>query len=430
MAVPRGPDWWVSGKTGALSPWAQAQVWALSKLAKEKKVKLSQAEIAKSVVKVGGGHPNQQTISALLAEFLDESWYPGKREDSAATRGPKRQMTGQKQQAISRAAKALKRDGVEPSVPAVIERCPTATKNPRTNAPFDKNMILNVFRTQCFDDGAEQPWGHIPPYMKTALPPEQVQLRLAWGKAEQRKGRDASWYFRNVIWMDPCSSVLSEAPKTSFDEHQATYTKGKRWISPDKRATSRNLQASPYATKHCRNGDKRVWWFVVVARGSVQFKVMEDGWRQNGDGMATMVSHLDGILRKMVGRDGRLPRVVVTDRGPGFFQTSTGHVTQDYQNALTRGGFRLWAGDDASRQPADMPDLFPHETAVAWTRKYLKDHPLQKGRGLESLRKQLVSTLSDCADHINKNYDVDGLSRCFPRRVKALVDAKGERLRS
>ena len=96
--MPPGPDWWVSGKKGALSPWAQAQVWALSKLAKEKKVKLSQAEIAKSVVKVGGGHPNQQTISALLAEFLDESWYPGKREDSAAKRGPKRQMTGQKQQ--------------------------------------------------------------------------------------------------------------------------------------------------------------------------------------------------------------------------------------------------------------------------------------------------------------------------------------------
>ena len=161
--------------------------------------------------------------------------------------------------------------------------------------------------------------------------------------------------------MDPCSSVLSEAPKTSFDVHQATYTKGKRWISPDKRVTSRNLKASPYATKQCRNGDKRVWWFVVVARGSVQFKVMEDGWRQNGDGMATMVSHLDGILRKMVGRDGRLPRVVATDHGPGFFQTSTGHVTQDYQNALTRGGFRLWAGDDASRQPADMPDLFPHD---------------------------------------------------------------------
>ena len=41
-----------------------------------------------------------------------------------------------------------------------------------------------------------------------------------------------------------------------------------------------------------------------------------------------------------------------------------------------------------------------------------------------------VRALSDCAVHINKRYDVDGLSRCLPRRVKALVDAEGKRLRS
>ena len=157
-----------------MSPWAQAQVWALSKLAKEKKVKLTQADIAQSVVKVGGGHPNQQTISTLQAEFLDEFWYPGKRDYTAAKRGPKRQLTGQKLEAISRAAKALKSDCVEPSVPAVIERCPSAAQNPGTKAPFDEKLILNVFKTKCFDDGAEQPWGHIPPCMKTALPPEQV----------------------------------------------------------------------------------------------------------------------------------------------------------------------------------------------------------------------------------------------------------------
>ena len=39
-----------------------------------------------------------------------------------------------------------------------------------------------------------------------------------------------------------------------------------------------------------------------------------------------------------------------------------------------------------------------------------------------------ASTLSDCAEHINKKYDVDSLSRYLPRRVKAMVDAKGERL--
>ena len=86
------------------------------------------------------------------------------------------------------------------------------------------------------------------------------------------------------------------------------------------------------------------------------------------------------------------------------------------------------AGDDASRQPADMPDLFPHVTAVAWTRKHPKDHALEKGRRPESLRKQLARAPSDCADHVNANYDVAGLSRCLPRRAKALVGAKGERL--
>ena len=157
--------------------------------------------------------------------------------------------------------------------------------------------------------------------------------------------------------------------------------------------------------------------------------VMEDGWRQNGEGMAKMVSRLEGVLRQMVGNDSRLPRVVATDRGPGFLQTSTGHIVKEYQKSLEQHGFRPWAGDDASRQPADLPDLFPHETVVSWARKYLKAHPLQKGRGLQSLREQLVRTLSACASHINSNYDVGGLSRCFPRRVNELIDAKGERLR-
>ena len=36
--------------------------------------------------------------------------------------------------------------------------------------------------------------------------------------------------------------------------------------------------------------------------------------------------------------------------------------------------------------------------------------------------------MPDCAEHINKKYDVDSLSLYLPRRVKAMVDAKGERL--
>ena len=35
-----------------------------------------------------------------------------------------------------------------------------------------------------------------------------------------------------------------------------------------------------------------------------------------------------------------------------------------------------------------------------------------------------------CEAHINKNYDVDGLCRAFPRRIKALIAAGGDRLRN
>ena len=57
------PAWWVSGKRGSLAPWAQAKVWALLQVSEEYDLKLGQDDIAKSVTKVGGGHPNRKTIS-------------------------------------------------------------------------------------------------------------------------------------------------------------------------------------------------------------------------------------------------------------------------------------------------------------------------------------------------------------------------------
>ena len=36
-------------------------------------------------------------------------------------------------------------------------------------------------------------------------------------------------------------------------------------------------------------------------------------------GAAMCVERLPGLLRKMLGRDARLPRTLFTDRGPGFY---------------------------------------------------------------------------------------------------------------
>ena len=100
------------------------------------------------------------------------------------------------------------------------------------------------------------------------------------------------------------------------------------WMSQGSRLYSRNLRASPYATnKKNRWGDERQWWFVVFFRGRVLFEFMPVGWEQTGAGMSFFIARLPGILRKHL-RDGLLPRVVFSDRGPGFYQGSTGHIVK------------------------------------------------------------------------------------------------------
>ena len=72
-------------------------------------------------------------------------------------------------------------------------------------------------------------------------------------------------------------------------------------MSPDAKGDSQNLRASPYAGKQAHWGDKKVWWFIVLAQGKVHVEVMPPGWTQNGDGQAQMVSLLPAILRRMLG---------------------------------------------------------------------------------------------------------------------------------
>jgi hypothetical protein len=200
-------------------------------------------------------------------------------------------------------------------------------------------------------------------------------------------------------------------------------------MSPDSRRTSRNLRASPYATKQARFGDMKVWWFVVLACGKVGYVVMRDGWLQTGTGMGEFLQKLEAKLQQMAGRNARLPRTLCSDCGPGFYQGSTGHIVVEYRDALQLTGFRAYAGEDASKQPSDMADFWPHETAVSWIRAYMKKHPLQKGKGVAQMREDFVTTMDECMRHINAKYDVNGLCRSFPKRLAEMRLSKGERLK-
>ena len=117
-------DFWLSGKHGSLSPWAQAQVFALHTLNTKMALGLEDNFIARQVSKVGGGQPAKQCIAQLRAAFEDPAWHPGKGRGTGEQRGPKPRFSKTKKRAVASAAMALKKSGVEPTVAAAIDRCP------------------------------------------------------------------------------------------------------------------------------------------------------------------------------------------------------------------------------------------------------------------------------------------------------------------
>jgi hypothetical protein len=429
------PSWWTRGKHGQLSPWAKAQVFGMHSIAKAKKWKVTNGEISAAVWKTGyvnkkDGHPSDASISKLRDTFdEDPQWYPGKTEESAAKPGPKPKFTEHKKLAVSRAAMSLKMQGVEPTAAAVVARCPRAATNPDTGKAFDEKLILDVFKTKCYDLDPSNSWGRIQPLSKTAMPSWLEKQRCVWAaKLLKEEERPPSWYDRHCIWMDPCSTIIPSSPRAIFDHSHANSGRGPRWMSKDARIYSRNLRPAPYAGKQAHWGDLRVWWFMVFARGKVRLVIMKDDWTQTAAGMATMVGQLPKLLENMFG-DAPKPRVMFTDRGPGFYQGSHGTVCRAYKKALDDHGFRPFAGDNASWQPADIADLLLHESVAAGIRKYFRGNPIKWIDNQAKNYEVFTARLKACEKHINQHHNLSSLSLSFPKRVKKLLKEKGRRLR-
>lgn len=432
-SLDNGPDWWISGKTGHLAPWAQAVVWAAHRIDTARELWLTDDEIASMVTKVGGGIPNRKAIAKWRHVFAeDPNWYPGKTLEEGQKPGPKRLLTEQMANAIAKSQMARKAAGLEPSVPDARTSCPKATINPKTKAPFSDKYILRVFKEKCTDEGSTIPWTQEYPLQKTSLPDFLKDKRVSWGHGLLQQGHlTEGWFFRHCIWIDPCYNILSCSPRQAHDLDMAKKGKKKRWLSKDKKMYARNQRSSGQGGKQCQKGDRKVWWFIVLTRGMVRIEVMGSKWQQTGAGVASFVERLPGILGDMVPAGDALPRVVVSDRGPGLYQGSTGHIVHAYSSALHEQGFRPFAGTDASSQPADIPDVLVHETAVAWVRNYLRRRPFSRSGSLDFQEQKLREVLSQCQQHINSNYKVDDLCRAFPKRLRRLVhETHGDRLRS
>ena len=142
-----------------------------------------------------------------------------------------------------------------------------------------------------------------------------------------------------------------------------------------------------------------------------------------------VVNELPSLLKKMLGKQTQLPRIIATDRGPGFYQASPGTIVAAYKEALSQNKFIAFAGDEAKWQPPDLPDVLLHETAVAWVRGFFKRRPFKVKKKVKHNLIPFAKMLRQCELHINKNYDVAGLCKAFPRRIQALIKAKGDRLR-
>lgn len=427
------PDWWVSGRKGTLSPWSQALVWGLYKASELKGLNLTNGDIAQHVYKVGTlpkAHPTPEAIGQLCAKMdADPDWYPGKTSEEGATPGRKKVITPAQEAAIAKSGMAQKGAGLEPSVSQTIARCEKATLNPETGQPFSAKVILQVFKTRCYDKDPAHPWEHRAPKQKTALSEPAKAARLLWANVMLAKRHQAGWFFRHILWFDPSYVIVPATPRTLFDNQMASYGKAKRWVSADATGDSRNMRASPYAGKQAHRGDAKLWFYVVLTRGKVHVEVMPENFKQDGEGQAQFVHRLPGILNTMLGRNAEKPDIAFTDRGTGFYHSTTGTIDPWYKAALNDVSLTPWAGDFAKWQPPDLADFLLHETAVAWLRAYLRHHPLKWGTDLGKNIERTKNLLQEAVDYINTWYEVEELCNDVPKRLKELVESEGERLK-
>ena len=103
-----------------------------------------------------------------------------------------------------------------------MHRCPESTTNPNTGKPFDLNLIRKVMATECYDVCPENPWRFQSALQRTFLPPEVKEHRVSTCRwFHQFAGMyTEAWFYTNVVWMDPCSSILPGSKK-QFPEAEA-----------------------------------------------------------------------------------------------------------------------------------------------------------------------------------------------------------------
>ena len=219
----------------------------------------------------------------------DEGWFPGK--TSGVKRGPALLLTSAKRRAIAKSMMAAKKNDLEPSYNLALTQCPIATTNPMTKLPFTEKYIRQVFTQDCCDNSPEHPWKFQRCLQKTWIPEPVRKERAVFAQGELDALMPGVWYFNNLIWFDPNSSIIPSGPKKAADQDQAAKPE-KRLFWDDAREYSRNLKGPKYAKTQAGRGDKRFRWVLVLSRGRIGVAIMDECWGEDAESMAIFVGRL------------------------------------------------------------------------------------------------------------------------------------------
>jgi hypothetical protein len=379
--------------------------------------------VAERLKKVGGGFVGVPAVSKLFKKIdADAAWFPGK--SSQEKFGPSRALSAQARQAIARSAMAMAARKEEPTFAKVAGACPMAILNPATKKPVDKKRVYEVFRNECYDTSPDEPWKHQARLSKVALTDSMIQKRYQFGLDVQALGRSPQWFYQKLAWVDLCNSVLPRSEKKASEQALARKA-GKGWISGDSKLFSQNLAGNKAAYKQKSWDTIRVWWVPVLAQGKLHIEVFDADFPGETEAGATiMVSRVRSALNVRFRTN--QPTILYVDRGKGFYNPGTGRITAGFRQGLRDHGLKAFWGEDASTQPGNLQELMLHETAVSWVRRRLTEST--PASAASETRETYVTRLKQVCADINASLDVEGLSRAFPARVRALLEAKGDRI--
>ena len=419
-------DLWLGGKEGCLNPLQQCRAWALREVYREMETpekKLYQ-KVASKLTKLGGGAPTSRAVLKLFAKIdEDEEWYPGKVEEG---RGRKPALDGKARNAIQRSAEAMKRNGSEPTYTLILGSCPGAVINPDTDEPVDKKRVYDVFREQCYDEGAEHPWKHRKCLTKTALSDEIITKRWGWLLFMERQSHTAEWYYKNLIWIDFCNTILPRSEKKAAEQALARKG-GSGWISQGCQMFSCNLRGDRTSLKQNSEDTIKVWWMPVLTRGKLHVECFNaDFPGECADGAELAAQRLRPILNLRFPNETK-PKFVMTDKGRGFYASFTSKMTPKYKAGLQSSGLKAFMGEDATVQPGKLSDMLLHETAVAWLR--LRMARSTPARPWLETTAQWKARMQEACRQVNAEYDVEGLCRELPSRLEKLHETEGDKLR-